>query len=320
MCHKAGKTIRDRPDQDVSHHIDLCLITLKDNLYVNILDFVDTYRTGRPIRTFEDWGEFKKYTINGRRMDMVVAKENEFLAPLLQDFSRGPMAVDPRRIRRQFVIARAETRRQWKLALQESGSATSSLESSRESSPSVTDQDEDMSIPTSPIRMSAYPSPTLQDSPDSCDAAQVDIEPTTSASSGFAMEQVQHPAPPSDHDAILSREIPMLEGNTSTSTPTTFPSTDVTLTDATLEAPTPRPATEVIDLTQEDESSQPSRPGARSTTKGLLLGKRPRASSPRVVVPAKRTRLGMRKDFVFYSELPLARGDIRQFFRPSVVV
>ncbi|KAH4351668.1 hypothetical protein HBH98_032510 [Parastagonospora nodorum] len=100
MYRKAGKTTRDRPDQNIYDRIDLCLITLKDNPYVNILDLVDTYRTGRPICTFDNWNEFKRYTLRVRRMDMEVANQNEFLAPLLQDFRRGPMAVDSRRIRR----------------------------------------------------------------------------------------------------------------------------------------------------------------------------------------------------------------------------
>jgi hypothetical protein len=68
MCRKAGKPTRDRPDQNISDRIDLCLITLKDKPYVNILDFVDMYRTGRPIRTFGDRNEFKRYNVVHKRV------------------------------------------------------------------------------------------------------------------------------------------------------------------------------------------------------------------------------------------------------------
>jgi len=319
MCRKAGKVIRDRPDQDVSDRIDLCLMALKDKPYVNILDFVDTYRTGRPVRTFGGWNEFKKYTLHGRRMDVMVAKENEFLAPLLQDFCGGPMSVDPRRTRRQFVTERAETLRQRKLALQESGSVTSSLEFSRESSPSVTDQDEDMSPPNSPIRMSAPPSHIPQRSPDSCDAAQVDFEPTTSVSSGSVVEQLQPLTHMMDYDPLPGHEIPTIEGAASTLAPTILPLTDITWMDSVHKATTSRPTTEVIDLTQDDEPNRRSGPFAKPARKASSLGKRPRASSPRVMVPAKRACSGMRKDFAFYPELPLAQGDIRNFFRPCTI-
>ncbi|KAH5434362.1 hypothetical protein HBI32_047170 [Parastagonospora nodorum] len=208
MYRKAGKTTRDRPDQNIYDRIDLCLITLKDNPYVNILDLVDTYRTGRPICTFDNWNEFKRYTLRGRRMDMEVANQNEVLAPLLQDFRRGPMAVDPRRTRRQFVSARA---------------------------------------------------------------------------------------------------------------PTKLPPPDATLTDAVPEASVSRPATQVIDLTQDDEPSQSPRLSARTLAKASSLGKRLRESSPRVVVPSKRACVEMHADFLFYPELPLAQAEIRHFFRPSIL-
>jgi hypothetical protein len=252
-------------------------------------------------------------------MDIEVANQNEFLAPLLQDFRRGPMVVDPRRIRRQFVTARAETLRQRALVLQESGSAALSLESSREYSASVADHDGDMSPPTSPIQVSASPSHTLQTSPESCDAARIETEPTTNAVSGFVAIQAQLSTPSSDYDTLPSCEIPVIEGATSTPAPTILPPTDATLTDAVPEAPVPRPATQVIDLTQDDEPSQPPRLGARTLAKASSLGERQGASSPRVVVPAKRACLGMRKDYAFYPELPLVQGDIRHFFRPSIL-
>ncbi|KAH3988127.1 hypothetical protein HBH98_032520 [Parastagonospora nodorum] len=90
------------------------------------------------------------------------------------------------------------------------------------------------------------------------------------------------------------REMPVIEGATSTPAPTILPPSDATLTDAVPEAPVSRPATQVIDLTQDDEPSQPPRLGSRTLAKASSLGKRPRASSPRVVVPAKRACLGTR--------------------------
>ena len=203
--------------------------------------------------------------------------------------------------------------------LQESGSAVPSLESLRETLRSVADQDGDMSPPTSPIHVSVSPSPTPQTSPENCDAARIETEPTTNAVSGSVAIEPRLSTPSSDYDTLPSREMPVIEGATSTPAPTILPPSDATLTDAVPEAPVSRPATQVIDLTQDDEPSQPPRLGSRTLAKASSLGKRPRASSPRVVVPAKRACLGTRTDYAFYPELPLVQRDIRHIFRPSIL-
>jgi hypothetical protein len=75
MCRKAGKTVRS--------NFDDCLLELKVRPFVNILDFVDPFRTGDIIPTFSNWKKFVKYTSNDRKIDYMMAKENDFLVPLL---------------------------------------------------------------------------------------------------------------------------------------------------------------------------------------------------------------------------------------------
>jgi viroplasmin and RNaseH domain-containing protein len=95
MCHKAGKAVHST--------IDECLIELKKSPFVNLLDFVDAWRTSSKLRTFASWPAFVAYTCEGRRIDIQVAKDNEFLAPLLQDLQMGPLAVNPIAIRRAHM-------------------------------------------------------------------------------------------------------------------------------------------------------------------------------------------------------------------------
>ncbi|KAF1845572.1 uncharacterized protein K460DRAFT_405826 [Cucurbitaria berberidis CBS 394.84] len=103
MCRLAGKHIPG--------DIDECLWELKSQPFVNIMDFVNTFRTGERVRTFNSWDDFVNYTVNGHRIDVQYAKDNEFLAPLLQDLRKGPGSVDPTSVRRAFIARRAERMR-----------------------------------------------------------------------------------------------------------------------------------------------------------------------------------------------------------------
>lgn len=103
MCNLAGKRVFD--------NIDDCLLELKRRPYVNIMDFVNTFRTGKHVDTWDNWYDFVDYTKNGNAIDVSYAKQNEFLAPLLQNM-RGPgCSVDPRKIREDFVAKREERMR-----------------------------------------------------------------------------------------------------------------------------------------------------------------------------------------------------------------
>lgn len=86
MCRKARKLVHATVVES--------LIELKQRPFVNILDLVDTYRTGQEVRTFENFKQFKAYTSKGRTVDLQMARETEFLAPLLQSLGRGPYSVD----------------------------------------------------------------------------------------------------------------------------------------------------------------------------------------------------------------------------------
>ncbi|KAH7391715.1 hypothetical protein BKA66DRAFT_607275 [Pyrenochaeta sp. MPI-SDFR-AT-0127] len=99
MCRLAGKPVHN--------DIDSCILELKRRPFVNILDFIDTFRTGERVHTFNDWDKFVKYTFDGRIIDVKYAKENEFLAPLLQNLRKGPGIIDPTNFRRDFVAKRA---------------------------------------------------------------------------------------------------------------------------------------------------------------------------------------------------------------------
>lgn len=98
MCRLAGKTVQGR--------INHCLRELNAAPYVNIIDFIDNYRTQQRIRTFQNWSAFKHYTLDGRTINVEYASKNEFLAPLLQDFGRGPGAVNPMTQRDRLIRER----------------------------------------------------------------------------------------------------------------------------------------------------------------------------------------------------------------------
>ena len=61
-------------------------------------------RLNTTIHTFPDWNDFVNYTLDGHRIDVKYAKENEFLAPLLQNLTKGPGVVDPIGVRREFML------------------------------------------------------------------------------------------------------------------------------------------------------------------------------------------------------------------------
>jgi hypothetical protein len=77
-----------------------CTAELKRRPYINIYDFVDTYRTGdgMTIRSFDDWADFRRYTMDHRRFDLNEAKRSDFLVPLLQILTEEP-PWEPRVIR-----------------------------------------------------------------------------------------------------------------------------------------------------------------------------------------------------------------------------
>jgi hypothetical protein len=101
MCELAEKRPRST--------IDRCLVGLKQAPFVNIIDFVDTCRTGCALPTFQHWSKFITYTTgSGKRTDLEYARENEFLAPLLQDLtSSGGRGVDP------ILVRERSTARSW---------------------------------------------------------------------------------------------------------------------------------------------------------------------------------------------------------------
>lgn len=98
MCKAAGK--------NVYSSINDSLLELKDHPYVNIMEFIDSCRTETSIPTFDDWHGFVDYTLDGRKIDLQFAEEDEFLAPLLQDLRNGPGAVDPISVHRRFMAIR----------------------------------------------------------------------------------------------------------------------------------------------------------------------------------------------------------------------
>jgi hypothetical protein len=103
MCQKARKPVHST--------INECLLELKRRPFVNLLDFIDAWRTGSGLRTFDNWSDFVRYT-RKRRIDVETAREDEFLAPLLQHLTKGPLAIDPIAVRNAHVQKRLRRRRQ----------------------------------------------------------------------------------------------------------------------------------------------------------------------------------------------------------------
>lgn len=150
ICRKAGKNVRCINNA--------CLLELKKAPFVNILDFVDSFSTGGIIPTFDDWDEFVDYILNDRKIDNLMAKENEFLAPLQQNLVHGPNNIDPQVVRDRHTRKRAavfcERKRRHMFKQQ---SVTIKPEPPRELSPSTFDRIG--SSPSSPIPVAIAPSP-----------------------------------------------------------------------------------------------------------------------------------------------------------------
>ncbi|KAF2134114.1 hypothetical protein P153DRAFT_363103 [Dothidotthia symphoricarpi CBS 119687] len=85
-----------------------CLLEFKAAPYVNIIDFIDAYRQNEQVRIFAKWEEFKSYSLDpGHKIDVMYAKENELLAPLLHNLSKGPDSGNPISVRKRFEKKRA---------------------------------------------------------------------------------------------------------------------------------------------------------------------------------------------------------------------
>jgi hypothetical protein len=82
MCKESGET----PHETVL----VCTTELNGAPYVNIYDFVDTFRKGLPLEVWEDFEEFCCYTKARKRYDLKAARQSDFLTPLLQDLEGGP--------------------------------------------------------------------------------------------------------------------------------------------------------------------------------------------------------------------------------------
>jgi hypothetical protein len=375
MCRKVGKP--------VPSSIHQCLRELKAAPYVNIWDFVDCYRTGTRIQTFWNWFEFKDYTMEGRKMDMQVAKNNEFLAPLLQDLVRGPGAVDPCRVRDELVATRLaeEAQRRRQKAERQNLATMSRPNLNRALSPSVFDQS--LSPPRSPTPPSEPATPSMKNEYDNGNCPQIKCEPSTARSSSSSNLAVLPSTPPtnysdadcsnsnygSDHfdDAMLADlsesdygfdqfdEVMLEEMKSQSMVPSPFvsrltipgPTTlagpfvtpfatpretphatpapikqeiKIVYSEPAAVTPTPQSSIPLIDLTQNDDvpnNSSAARIG-RSTVR-VSQGKRPRSSSPRVVVSAKRTRSSAKYEYAPYTELPKTQTTIQSFFAPSQV-
>ncbi|KLU92348.1 hypothetical protein MAPG_11294 [Magnaporthiopsis poae ATCC 64411] len=83
LCREVGI---DDPSDDVA----VCKRALKSTL-VNIVDLIDTRRTGKDVKVWDDFAKFRKYTLQpAKRIDLSEAKAPPgYLASLLQ-FLRGP--------------------------------------------------------------------------------------------------------------------------------------------------------------------------------------------------------------------------------------
>lgn len=83
MCRHAGKL--------VGKTIAGCLLSLKQQPYVNIIDLINACRKKRNPQLFDDWDDFVDFTTEwGNMIPLHEAKRNEFLAPLLQDLRGDP--------------------------------------------------------------------------------------------------------------------------------------------------------------------------------------------------------------------------------------
>jgi hypothetical protein len=341
MCRKAGKSVHSS--------IDESLLELKRCPFVNILDFVDTFRTGTDIRTFRNWKKFVIYTRAGRTMDMQVAKENEFLAPLLQDLCKGPGAVDPRKVRQRLVAARETLRMKRTLKQEKIPLNLFSPDHHRSLSPSNFDRD--MSFTRSPTPAMVLPPPEIALGHDEDDHVKLEHLPAApcdspliyeypSAQPMFSYSKQQEPnikleasqAAPftpvidltqeaeTDHLIKFEREDSISASSSSSFAQAVCPiiPTDISgyvKQEFKWEALETVPhivqsseAALMIDLTQDEDTEQIMSAPLTTTTS---LRKRPRLSSPRVLLQAKKSRTGVADGCTLYRDLPLTQEDIR---------
>ncbi|OWY47743.1 Ribonuclease HI-related protein [Alternaria alternata] len=101
VCEQTGKRAHSL--------IQECIDELKDPPYVNILDFVDVFRTGETIRTFSDPLIFRDYT-RENPIYLKYAKKSEFLCPFLQDLQELRRLPSKPRRDRQVNGSRQESR------------------------------------------------------------------------------------------------------------------------------------------------------------------------------------------------------------------
>jgi hypothetical protein len=360
-------------DKPAHPSIDECLVELKQKPYVNIMDFVDCYRGVRStkIPTFKDWVKFKKYTMTtpGRRMDMRIAQENEFLAPFLQDFSRNEdQQRDPRRTR-AMLVARGVEKRRRQAAERQSLAAPFRPDLPRDLSPSVFDRS--LPLPRSPTPASEPATPRVKVECDNGNNSRIKYEPSAATSSSSPNLAVAPSTPPTVHsdadcsnseygsdldEAMLDEfsdseyginqfDDVMLEDMKSQSMesshfvsrpthphPTNLSTPSPIKQEIKLEAgepapspapvtppvtPTPHTTIPLIDLTQDEEPVTSSTAHVGRPTNRVSLGKRPRASSPLVVVAAKRTRSGAQYEYTPYMDLPKKQTNILSFFTSS---
>jgi hypothetical protein len=98
--------LRSTAGKQVHDGIESCLRELKARPFVNITNFINTFQTGKAVRKFEDWEELVEYTLDRNKSNVQLAKENELLAPLLQDSGRGPYTVNPIGVRQGLLYRR----------------------------------------------------------------------------------------------------------------------------------------------------------------------------------------------------------------------
>jgi hypothetical protein len=56
--HGLGNHEKRKARKPVHQSLDASLVELKQCPFVNVLDFIDTYRMGQQVRTFDDWERF----------------------------------------------------------------------------------------------------------------------------------------------------------------------------------------------------------------------------------------------------------------------
>jgi hypothetical protein len=313
MCHKAGKKICST--------IDESLLELKKRPFVNIMDFVDTFRTGECVRTFKNWHEFKKYTYAGRTIEMQLAKNNEFLAPLLQDLTRGPNAVDPRKVRQKLIVAREAGRHGQSPKQEEVAPDMFALDHYRSLSPSVfdpvsrsyrsptpdSDQHEqyikpETSGPATRTLASSRSSPMIDLTQDEDTNYMVTIKPEPSTAASFSSPIPRSIPSSSPADFLDPRHERIIKSELSGISPPKLPSSNFD---------------NIIDLTQEEETSHTFTIKPEPCRTPFPLRKRTREPSSMVAVPTKKKRIAEPNDCTFYPRPALTQKDIRDFFPAS---